>query len=219
MVTKKQRYRFPKGYIPWNKGLTKKIDKRLIRTEEYIKSITGIGNSFYGKKHTLESRTKIKKNHIDISGMNHPFYGKHIWKGKEHPRGMLNKKNKWGKHTDEEKQKIKIARAKQIIPIKDTKIEVKIQMFLKEMDYEFFTHQYIKEIKHSYQCDILIPTLNLVIECDGNYWHKYPIGTELDHIRTKELIEKGFNVLRLWESEIKEMDINKFKDKLKMCNR
>ena len=106
-------------------------------------------------------------------------------------------------------------RAKQILPIKDTRIEVKIQMFLKELGYEFFTHQYMKEIEHGYQCDILIPALNLVIECDGNYWHKYPIGRDIDHIRTKELIEKGFKVLRLWEYEINNMDINKFKERLK----
>ena len=70
------------------------------------------------------------------------------------------------------------------------------------------------KIEHGYQCDILIPSMNLVIECDGNYWHKYPIGLEKDHIRTKELLEKGFKILRLWESEIILMDINEFKLKL-----
>ena len=34
------------------------------------------------------------------------------------------------------------------------------------------------------------------------------------HIRTKELIEKGFKVLRLWESEIKTMNLDKFKTKI-----
>lgn len=34
------------------------------------------------------------------------------------------------------------------------------------------------------------------------------------YIRTEELITKGFRVLRLWESEIKDIDINKFKEKL-----
>ena len=113
------------------------------------------------------------------------------------------------------RNKIKKARAKQILPTKDTTIEVKIQNFLKKLNIEFFTHQYIREIEHSYQCDILIPNMNLVIECDGDYWHKYPIGLEKDHIRTKELIEKGFKVLRLWECEIIPMNINEFQDKLK----
>lgn len=108
-------------------------------------------------------------------------------------------------------KKQKEIRKYKIFPIKDTKIEVKIQNFLKVLGIEFFTHQYIKEIEHGYQCDILIPSINLVIECDGDYWHKYPIGTKIDKIRTSELIEKGFKVLRLWESEINSMDLNKFK--------
>jgi very-short-patch-repair endonuclease len=73
----------------------------------------------------------------------------------------------------------------------------------------------MKDIEHGYQCDILIPSMNLVIECDGVYWHKYPIGNDIDHIRTKELLEKGFRVLRLWEHEINVMEINSFRALLK----
>jgi len=110
-------------------------------------------------------------------------------------------------------KKIKKNRAKQVLPKRDTKIEVKIQNFLKTLGIEFFTHQYM-DIKHNYLCDILIPSMNLVIECDGTYWHKYPIGNDLDYIRTKELIEKGFKVLRLWEFEINEMSVEGFENKL-----
>jgi very-short-patch-repair endonuclease/predicted DNA-binding protein YlxM (UPF0122 family) len=105
-------------------------------------------------------------------------------------------------------------RPKIILPVKDTSIELKIQSFLKQLGIEFFTHQYMKEIEHGYQCDILIPSLKMVIECDGNYWHKYPIGNELDHIRTKELLENGFKVLRLWEFEINSMTIENFKERI-----
>lgn len=211
---KKKRYRFPKGYTPWNKGLTKETDKRLIRTEEYKKSISGKGNSFYGKKHTIKSKNKISRNRIYFKGKENPSFGKHIWEFRENPKGMLGKKNRWGKHTKEAIEKVKKARAKQILPTKDTSIEVKIQNFLKQLGIEFFTHQYIK-IEHGYQCDILIPSMNLVIECDGDYWHKYPIGRDIDNVRTKELIEKGFKVLRLWEFEINEMSIKQFEGRLK----
>jgi len=105
------------------------------------------------------------------------------------------------------------SRKNQILPKKDTSIEVKIQNFLKKLGIEYFTHQYLK-IEHGYQCDILIPSMNLVIECDGDYWHKYPVGNDIDHIRTKELINKGFKVLRLWEYEIKVMELNDFKGRL-----
>ena len=89
-----------------------------------------------------------------------------------------------------------------------------MQNFLKQLGKKYFTNQYMK-IKHGYQCDILIPSMNLVVECDGDYWHKYPIGNDIDRVRTKELIKKGFKVLRLWEFEINEMTIKEFEDIIK----
>jgi very-short-patch-repair endonuclease len=118
-----------------------------------------------------------------------------------------------GKHNSPMTEITKESRKKMIVPIKDTSIELKIQSFLKQLGIEYFTHQYIK-IEHGYQCDILIPSMNLVIECDGNYWHKYPIGNDIDHIRTKELLDNGFKVLRLWEFEINNMTLEKFKERL-----
>ncbi len=112
------------------------------------------------------------------------------------------------------KDKLKLKRRFAIFPKKDSTIEIKIQEFLRHIGLDFFTHQYIKEIDHGYQCDILVPSMNLVIECDGDYWHKYPIGRDIDKIRTRELIEKGFKVLRLWEREIRLMNLESFKNKL-----
>lgn len=122
-----------------------------------------------------------------------------------------------GRHlSDITKNKMRLARLANPhnCGIQNTSIEVKIQEYLKQLEIPFFTHQTMNQIKHSYQCDILIPCLNMVIECDGDYWHNYPIGNEIDHIRTSELIEKGFKVLRLWEIDIKNMDLNSFKKKL-----
>jgi len=116
-------------------------------------------------------------------------------------------------HAEETKRKIKESIKYRIPPLKDTTIEVKIQNFLKEMKIEFYTHQYI-HIEHGYQCDISIPSMNLVIECDGDYWHKYPVGTEMDRIRTREMIEKGYKVLRLWEHEIREMTLEQFEQRI-----
>jgi len=121
---------------------------------------------------------------------------------------------KWHNNPENKKklsERMKEMRRTQVLPIKDTTIEVKIQDFLKQLGIEYFTHQYMK-IEHGYQCDILIPSMNLVIECDGDYWHKYPVGREIDHVRTSELIENGFKVLRLWEFEIRAMDVSEFKE-------
>ena len=118
--------------------------------------------------------------------------------------------------SEQTRKRMCIARRKRILPVVDTKIEVKIQNYLKVLGITFFTHQYMKDIEHGYQCDILIPSMNLVIEADGDYWHKYPIGKDIDHIRTTELIEKGFKVLRLWENEINVISLNKFEEDIRI---
>ena len=130
------------------------------------------------------------------------------------------------------KQIVKANRANQVVPMNDTKIEVKIQNYLKELKIEFFTHYYCREIIHSYQCDFFIPVQKsniffikepIILEADGDYWHGnkkiYPNSSiwqkeqiEEDKIRTEELKNKGFRVIRLWENEIKKLNLNDFKE-------
>ncbi len=184
-----------------------------------------------GKNRSEETKRKIGLKHKGISlSEEHKRNISNSLKGKM-PKNIniLIRSPSWNKgkhHSEETKKKIKEfwntpkmkrfakkRRAKQILPVKDTTIEVKIQNFLKQLGIEYFTHQYMK-IPHGYQCDILIPSMNLVIECDGDYWHKYPIGNDLDHMRTQELLDKGFKVLRLWEFEIRKMELNDFKKEI-----
>lgn len=181
-----------------------------------------ISNQFKGKKKLLKTRLKMKKpkseeHKLKISKslkgkVRNKNWCKNISEGKK--GGIPWNKGKSNVFTEETLNKIREARAKQIFPIKDTKIELKIQSYLEQLGVDYFTHRYMDEIKHAYQCDIWIPCLNMVIECDGDYWHKYPVGNEIDHIRTQELISKGFKVLRLWEHEINIMDIFQFKERI-----
>ena len=170
-----------------------------------------------GKKHSNETKLKISKNRKGIIARKSGFKQSQEIKDKisNTLKGNIPwNKGKKGVYTKEWIEGAKERRMSQIFPIKDSLTEIKIQNYLKELKIEFYTHQRMN-IDHAYQCDIFIPSMNLVIECDGTYWHSYPTGREIDHIRTKELIEKGFKVLRLWEFEIKEMTLNQFKEKLK----
>lgn len=202
----------------WNKG----IKGYKIHTEEHKerlrKSFTGNkfreGKDPWNKGTTglyKSPKSKEVRKRISETLKNSDYYKSEKWI--QTKKKISEKRKETLKNNPEELRRIK-ERLKRIkVPKQDSSIEIKIQNFLKELGIEFFTHHYMK-IKHGYLCDILIPSMNLVIECDGNYWHKYPIGLERDHIRTKELIENGFKVLRLWEFEIKKMNINDFKNKL-----
>jgi very-short-patch-repair endonuclease len=171
-----------------------------------------ISKSNTGKIMSKEARLKISKGNtgkIRTTKVKERIRKtlKNKYKNKIHP-------NKGFKHTKEAIEKIKAARLRQVFPLKDSSIEVKLQNYLKELNIKFESHKLIKNIKHPYNCDIFIPNINLVIECDGNYWHNYPFGNKIDIIRTEELQDKGYNVLRLWEHEINNMMLEEFRDNI-----
>lgn len=164
-----------------------------------------IGLALMGKKRSEQTKAKMRLNHVGMIGKT---------LSKEAKQKMISSLT--GRIISEEtKAKMRLARRNQILPKKDTTIEIKIQNFLKQLGVEFFTHQYI-HIEHGYQCDILIPSKKIVIECYGTYWHKYPYGNEVDSLRCQELREKGYKVFVFWENEIKLMTIDDFSQKLMM---
>ena len=54
-------------------------------------ALSGENNGFYGKKHTEETRRKMKNNHPHLSGENHPMYG---YKHSEETKKEWSKKRK-----------------------------------------------------------------------------------------------------------------------------
>lgn len=193
-----------KGKSSWNKG------KHL--PQDWKRKI-GLAN--LGKKRSEEEKKKM---------------GDAVKKAYSDPelRKRISEAHKENYPSEETKLKMREKRAEQIFPFKDSKPEIKIQNFLKQLNINFLTHRYMIEIKHKYQCDIFVPSMNLIIEVDGDYWHgntnnsRYAvlnknqvIQKEEDDLRTKELIDKGFKVLRLWESDINKMNLNDFMERIK----
>lgn len=77
-----------------------------------------------------------------------------------------------------------------------TKIEAAVMTALNERGLPYFVHYPVD----GYVADLLVPSLNLVIECDGAYYHERRNGT--DEIRDAALLALGYETLRLSESEI-----------------
>lgn len=224
-----------------NPLLTKmNLENNPTKNKEVVKKIvnSNILNGTYNR-----SSIRMKENNPTKNGMSKEWREKirnsskkKYWDNNEYRNNIRESLKKYttsikGKSIEEiygidKAKEIKLRRSKQVLPLKDTSIEVKIQNFLKELKIEFFTHQYM-HIEHGYQCDIIIPYMKIVIECDGDYWHgnldifseeklneRILKQRELDKVRTKELLEKGFKVFRIWESEIKIMKLEDFKERI-----
>lgn len=215
--TKKKIGDFNRGKIvseETRKKLSKVHKGRMISEETKKKMSEAAKNRIVSE----ETRKKISRALIYIG--HHPISRKGIHFSVEHKRKLsLSKSGKtweeiYKNENVEEKKRTASARMGFYIPKYKTSIEYKIQDFLRELNFDFISQKFINDIIHQYRCDIFIPKYNLIIECDGNYWHHYPEGREIDRIRTNELMEKGYKVLRLWEHDIRNMNIETFKWKL-----
>ena len=74
--------------------------------------------------------------------------------------------------------------------------ELEMEEFLKENNIPF--HQNTRQQISPYELDFYIPTHDLAIECNGDYWHSlYPEGYHMNkHNLCKE---KGIRLIHLWE--------------------
>ena len=194
---------FANGRVSWIKGLTKETDKSVKKISEklvgkklsksHVSKISGglklsykLGRIIHWSKgYTKDTHSSVKK--ISEKMIGRKFSAKHL--------AALRK-----------------ARLGQVLPRKDTTIEVIIQSKLKQLEIVFEKHVLLL---NKYQVDILIK--ELVVECDGDYWHNFPDGLKKDRIRDKELKSAGYKVLRFWGHDIKnnsENCINKILEQL-----
>ena len=50
--------------------------------------------------------------------------------------------------------------------------------------------------------DFWLPSYQLVIECNGDYWHSLPHRVDRDKRLEEYIVSKGKDILWLWEHEI-----------------
>lgn len=83
---------------------------------------------------------------------------------------------------------------------KPTSIEIAVQQALDNLGIEYDVHKVIDNLT----VDLYIPRSNLVVECDGDYWHNLPGQKHADMRRDYWLRSQGFKVVRIREKAIKE---------------
>ena len=94
-------------------------------------------------------------------------------------------------------------RSKQKLPVKATKIELKLRKILKINKIIFISNKsiYFKDERFLTQPDIFIEP-NICIYADGDYWHRLQGRVEKDERINKLLKKYGYIVIRFWEKEI-----------------
>ena len=212
----------------------KKRKENLRRIEEkYGKSIKEIINNLYWNENLNQetiakriglSREKIIKfmkefnifkrpnyEHIaSIKGINRPQYGK-TW---EDLYGIKEAKRRKDTMSLISRRNIIRRLRNNEMPFLNTKIEIKVGKELTKRRIPYIS-QY--PVDRKFVCDFVIPGFNIVIECDGDYWHANPkiydrnnLGIrqkrniQRDKFKDLYLSEKGWKVFRFFE-----LDINK----------
>lgn len=152
------------------------------------------------RKRSLETKRKQSLSHSGkILSESHKLNlskamtGRHL--SDEHKK-ILSQKLKGRVVTESTKEKIRIARRSQILPTKDTKIEIRLQEALTRHHIDFSTHKNIVG-----QPDIFIEP-NLCIFADGDYWHRRSDRIRRDEYVNRKLLEEGYIILRFWETDI-----------------
>ena len=74
-----------------------------------------------------------------------------------------------------------------------THIEDRMEQFIKGLQYHYIREHKIIDTEFEYQVDFFLPEFNVVIECDGEIYHrnKHP-----DNVKDKNLLKIGIEVIR-----------------------
>jgi G:T-mismatch repair DNA endonuclease (very short patch repair protein) len=162
------------------------------------KNNIGEGNPFFGKKHSNKSKKKISESRR----------GKAIGD----KNGMFKKENR-------DKIGNKLIERIKINPIKYSKVS-KLELSLLKMVSKQYPDAIGSYNVDRYICDIFIPSLNLIIEFNGDYWHCNPNKYDKDYyhiikqkkskdiweedrIRVDNIKKNGYNLEVIWECDLK----------------
>lgn len=140
---------------------------------------------------------------------------------------LLGERDKWNKgksweetYSEEEiKRLTKIHRDKIYRMLTETEFSLSskketefIERCVKPLGVEYDTQYYLKDLHHF--CDVFIPSKNIIIEFQGDYWHGNPLkysDDELSEYQKKKVTkdnelreycsENGINLIEIWESD------------------
>ena len=168
------------GQIPWNKGLACSQETR----DKISKTLTGKKRGPFTKEH----RQNMSAGRIGMT-----FSESH--------RNNISRvvREHYAQMTPSERRELARPLFEAGATIFQSSIEKAVINILREMNIPFETQKPFD----SFFIDIFIPSKNLAIECNGEYWHRLPDRRVRDHILRRRCMEDGIKLVFLWENEIK----------------
>lgn len=202
-------------YTSWNRNLTKETDERVKAYGEkqrgkYVSNETRERQRAIRKGKTWEEIFGVEKaNELRLS-----IVPKLISVAKKFEKG-----HKDTQETKDRKRQGRIKYMRETGVSTVSKDEHVIRRLLDKLGIYYIPQNWIQLSKVRWaEVDIYIPSWNLCIFCDGDYWHAFPGKyaddtiikngktakeiQESDAWATNKLEEMGYNVLRLWGHEI-----------------
>ena len=179
---------FKKGRIPWNKDKEWSLSSRDKMRVAKLKNPTRF---WTGKERSLADREKMRQ-----ARLRNP---NRYWLGKTRSPETNRKNREWHIHHPNFK-------------FSNTRPELVVKELLERLNVKYIQQHPIGDIAN---VDFYLPEVNLVIECDGCYWHgcsdHFPQRSHLqllDEAKTQSLEQKGYGVLRFWEHELVRMQVS-----------
>jgi very-short-patch-repair endonuclease len=80
-----------------------------------------------------------------------------------------------------------------------TSIEIKMAEELSSRGIEYVEQ---RNLGDKFLLDFFLPEYGIVIECDGDYWHRLPKSIRRDKAKNAYVKACGYSLYRFWESEI-----------------
>ncbi len=156
-----------------------------------------------GRKHSEESKRRMSIAHKGKKGTN---LGR---KFSEEAKRKMGIGQIGRKHSEETKRKMSLIRkegyATGRIKIHkryfNTSIELTIKNELEKKNIKYEKQKYLKNVGF---VDFFLSDSNIIIECDGNYFHNLEGAQQKDSNRDLRASFNGYKTVRLWEYEINE---------------
>lgn len=224
--------------------LQQKIKSKEVLNKEYVKEKLSIANKKYCATHreqVLIRTEKMRNSPKRIEGIKRNFANMPF---EQHQRRSIASKESWKKNEVRNKRLKSIRESDKAKTARKNNIQIclrKAQPFISKPARQLF--EFLKEQKLDvhleflfgfYHLDIAMPDIKLCIEVDGDWWHgnsKFYLvlnasqkkRQENDRRKETYLRNKGWTILRYWQSELLQgfekvlEDVNSYKTRFLCC--